>query len=116
MKKPTIKPPPGLTPAAGKFWQALRREYGITDAGGLALLELAAKAWARAETATAEVERDGVTLRDRWGQAKPHPACAVERDARAQVITALRAMNLDVEPLQPRAGRPGSPLGWQPED
>lgn len=40
-KSARIKPPPGLTPAASRFCESLRREYGIADAGGLALLEVA---------------------------------------------------------------------------
>lgn len=114
--KTAPKPPPGLSPAAGRFWTALRREYGIADAGGLALLEVAARAWQRAEAARAEIDAEGVVTRDRWGQAKPHPACAVERDARAQVIAALRALNLDLEPTHSRPGRPSSPLGWAGPD
>ena len=38
-------------------------------------------------------------LTDRFGQKKAHPATSIERDARAQVIAAIRALRLapDVE-------------------
>ena len=63
-------------------------------------------AYDRAEAARALLERDGITILDRWGQVKPHPAAAIERDARSGLLAALRALNLDVEPLRDRAGRP----------
>ena len=46
-------------------------------------------------------------MRDRYGQLKAHPAVNIERDARAAMLAALKAMNLDVEPLRDRPGRPG---------
>jgi hypothetical protein len=52
------------------------------------------------------IERDGMTVLDRFGQRKAHPLLPAERDARAQMLAALRALNLDVEPLHERPGRP----------
>jgi glutathione S-transferase len=46
-------------------------------------------------------------MADRFGQPKPHPLLATERDARAQFLAALKALNLDLEPLRDRVGRPG---------
>jgi hypothetical protein len=82
-------------------------EFAIRDEGGLLLLETAMRALDRAESARTLLERDGVVITDRWGQQKPHPAAAVERDARAGMLQALKALNLDVEPLRDRPGRPG---------
>jgi hypothetical protein len=73
----------------------------------LLLLETGMRAFDRCEAARALLDRDGVVVTDRWGQSKQHPAAAVERDARAGLLAALRALCLDVEPLQPRVGRPG---------
>jgi len=47
-----------------------------------------------------------MTLSDRWGQLKINPLCAVERDARAQFMAAMKALNLDLEPLRDKPGRP----------
>jgi len=85
----------------------MAREYGITDLGGVSLLSAAAEARDRAEAARAAIERDGQTIKDRFEQVKPHPLLAAERDARAQFIQAMRALNLDVEPLRDGPGRPG---------
>ncbi len=45
---------------------------------------------------------------DRFVQRKPHPLLAAERDARAQMLAALKALNLDLEPLKDRGRPPGS--------
>ena len=45
-----------------------------------------------------EAARDGQTVEDRFGQAKPHPLLAAERDARAQMLAALRALDLELLP------------------
>jgi hypothetical protein len=52
---------------------------------------------------------EGLVVRDRWGQAKPHPAAAIERDSRAAWLRGLAALGLDLEPLRDGPGRP--PLG-----
>lgn len=85
----------------------MSREYGIADLGGASLLSAAAEARDRAELSRAAIEKDGQTIRDRFEQVKPHPLLAAERDARAQFIQAMRALNLDVEPLRDGPGRPG---------
>jgi hypothetical protein len=70
------------------------------------LLRTALEALDRLRAAQAETERDGVVLRDRWGQAKPHPACQIERDSRTGLLAALKALRLDIEPLNDLPGRP----------
>ena len=37
-----------------------------------------------------------MTMQDRWGQTKPHPLLATERDARAGFLAGMRALGLDV--------------------
>jgi hypothetical protein len=46
-----------------------------------------------------------MTMKDRYGQIKVHPLCAVERDARSGFLNSLKALGLDVEPLK-GIGRP----------
>lgn len=86
--------PAGLSLPARGLWLRLRDEYGIVDAGGLAVLEQAARCYDRAEEARRMLDREGVVTKDRWGQRKPHPAATVERDARAQLLAALRQLNI----------------------
>lgn len=102
-----VKAPSGLSAEARKWWRKLTAEYAITDQGGLLLLGTALEAYDRMRAAQLAIEAEGMTLADRFGQLKPHPLLAAERDARGQLISALRSLNLDVEPLHDGPGRPG---------
>lgn len=99
--------PKGLTPESRRLWSGLQAEYQITDEGGLAILTTAIEAHQRMRAAQAQVEKDGLATTDRFGQTRAHPLLAVERDCRTQFYAGLRALNLDVEPLRDRPGRPG---------
>ncbi len=50
--------------------------------------------------------KDGAVVLDRFGQMKSHPATVTERDSRAQMLMALRQLNLDLEPRNAHPGRP----------
>ena len=102
-----FEPPSHFSPEAQACWRELLEEYGIEDAGGRRIVRLHCEALQTARQAEAEVARDGVTVRDRWGQPRNHPATAVLRDARAQMLSTLRALNLDVIPPANKVGRPG---------
>ena len=94
--------------AEARDWQTrIRTAYGLTDDAGLLLLQTAAEAFDRMRGCQAAVTKDGATVPDRFGQLKPHPLLATERDARSQMLAALKALNLDIEPLRDRAGNPG---------
>lgn len=89
--------PKTLSPEAGRWWSRLVEEYGISDAGGLLLLQTAFEAFGRMREAQEAIKRDGATVQDRFGQVKPHPLLTTERDSRSQMLAALRMLNLDVE-------------------
>ena len=101
------RPPGHLSKDAKRWWKELQGEYAISDAAGLLLLQTAMEAHDRMKMAQAEIERDGQTVLDRFSQPKPHPLLATERDARAQLLAALKSLNLDLEPLRDGPGRPG---------
>ena len=44
--------------------------------------------------------KDGIIIRDRWGQEKPHPATVIEKEARAHLLQSLKALNLDLDSLE----------------
>ena len=92
MKKPA--PPAGLSAAARAWWRRLVNDFGIEDSAGLLLLQTAMRAFDRMQDAATLIRRDGVVIDDRFKQKKPHPAAQIERDARAGMITALRALRL----------------------
>ena len=86
--------PKHLRAPARRMWDRLRADYNIDDSAGLSLLEAACSAFQRCEDARELVSREGMTTVDRFGQTRQHPAVAIERDARGQMIAALRALKL----------------------
>ena len=82
-------------------------EYGVSDSGGLVLIKTFADAFSMELNAQDILNLEGLTVNDRFGQVKAHPLCSVLRDARAQKMASLKALNLDLEPVRDRPGRPG---------
>lgn len=99
--------PGHLSAEAKKIWKSLLDEYGITDAAGLKILQSSLEAYDRAQFARKAIDMDGMTTLDKAGQVKAHPLLACERDSRAAFLAGLKALNLDLELLRDRPGRPG---------
>jgi hypothetical protein len=78
----------------------------VDDDAGLLILSTAFEAFDRMREAQSAINRDGTTVVARFGQLKAHPLLPVERDARAQFLAGLKALNIDLEPLRDRPGRP----------
>jgi len=102
----TQKAPSHLTAEAKKIWREILDEYDVNDAAGLRILRVALEAFDRAQAARATIDKDGMTIKDKFDQTKPHPLLPVERDNRAAFLAGLKALNLDLEPLRDRPGRP----------
>jgi P27 family predicted phage terminase small subunit len=100
--KPYPKPPAHLRTAGKALWRDIVAQYRIHDAAGLALVTAAAEALDRIREAQAAIRQHGALVPDRYGVPKQNPACLLERDARAGMLSALRALNLDLEPLRDR--------------
>jgi len=101
------KPPKTLSAEARKLWRDLSTEYAIEDSAGIRLLQTACEAMDSMRSAQVLIDRHGVAALDKFGQLKANPACAVMRDSRAAMISAMKALNLDLEPLRSKPGRPG---------
>lgn len=82
----------GLRKAGRALWRAVLADYALS-AAELRVLDHACQAADRAAEAKAEVDRDGVTVEGRYGP-RIHPAAAVERDARAAVLRALKDLGV----------------------
>jgi phage terminase small subunit len=78
------------------WWKTVTTTF-VLEAHHLLLLETAADAWDRTVQARTAVQREGLSVPTGSGGTKKNPAVDVERDARAQFITALRTLDLDVE-------------------
>lgn len=101
-----IHPPKHLSKEARKWWSQLQVDYQIDDTAGQLILSTAAEAFDRMRGAQATIAEEGAVVRDRFGQPKAHPATVAERDSRAAMLNALKALNLDLEPLKDSPGRP----------
>jgi phage terminase small subunit len=95
--------PPHLGEAGAALWLDIVRQYRIADGAGQALLTVAAECLDRMKEAQAAIREHGVLIRDRYGGLRQNPAIAVERAARDGMLAALKALNLDLEPLRDRA-------------
>ncbi len=100
------RPPKGLSREAKSWWRKLVAEYAIEDEAGFLMLQTSLEAFDRMRQAQGVLKEDGLVVTDRWGQKKAHPLVTVERDSRAQMLAALKALNLDAEPLRSGPGRP----------
>jgi len=110
-KKSDLPPaPPHLTAATADWWRAIVAEYDL-EAADLRVLEVACTQWDRAAAAKEAIAKSelGPLVKDRFGQLKEHPACAVEQNATRLFLAALRQLGLDLEP-SPDAMRLPNPV------
>jgi len=97
------QPPTYLSQAGRSFWQRVVSEFDL-DSAALQLLSLACKQADRAAEARAILAAQPVVYLDRFGQAREHPAVAIERNATIAFARLVRELALDVEP--PADSRP----------
>ncbi len=103
----TSKAPGHLSKEAKSWWDKFQNEYGVSDEAGLLLMQTAMEAFDRMKEAQGILANDGLMVKDRFDQPKSHPLLTTERDSRAQMMAAIKALNFDLEPLREAAGRPG---------
>jgi len=116
-----IDVPPHLSPEAAEIYRGIVEEFGIDDIAGRKILRIACEAFDRAQACRREIEKDGMLLEDDDGvqktgalfdagrktsKRKPHPLLPIERDSRAGFLAGMKALNLDLEPLRDKPGRP----------
>ena len=90
-----------------KLKKSILSEFDISDRGGLEILDRAIESFCRMRAAEELIDREGLTVLNRFGEKKEHPALNTERKARAQFLLAIKQLNLDVLPPNHRIGRPG---------
>ena len=98
--------PKGLGTAGRRLWTGIQREYSITDAGGIAHLMSACRAEDDLERLRNQVRREGDTITVTGKPPIAHPLLASIRGLETVKRQALRSLNLDLEPLRDRVGRP----------
>jgi P27 family predicted phage terminase small subunit len=100
------KAPAHLAESTRAWWRAVVRDYQL-EPHHLRLLQAASECWDRLQQARELLARDGLVTEGREGGLRPHPAIAIERDARTGFARLLRELDLDVEP--PASSRSGPP-------
>lgn len=110
-KKPTPKPPKGLSRESAAWWRQLVAEY-VFESHALKLLEAACRAWDRMVEAQTILKKQGLVYRDRFGAPRKHPAVSIEENARIAFARMVRELALDAEP-PPEAPRPPRTGGWE---
>ena len=98
--------PKHLSKESKKLFKAVVSEYAIDDSAGLKILVVALEALDRAQAAREQIDKEGMTVKDKYEQIKPHPLLACERDSRAAFLSGIKCLNLDLEPLRDGPGRP----------
>jgi P27 family predicted phage terminase small subunit len=98
--------PKHLSAEARKIWRSIVAEYEISDTAGLKILKTSLEAYDRMQKARESIDKYVMLVKDRFDQPKAHPLLTIERDSRAAFLAGLKALNLDIEPLKDRSGRP----------
>jgi P27 family predicted phage terminase small subunit len=108
MRKSQSKSAPRhLSAEARAWWKRIVENFEIDDDSGLLILRTAMESLDRLREAQTLLKADGICIADRFGQKRQHPATMIERDARTAMMRALKALNLDVDPI----GEIGRPAG-----
>ena len=106
LKRVPAQPPKELKAPGRALWEGIQQEYAIQDPGGLSHLASACRAADDIARMRNKVSREGDTIKDRFGQIREHPLLAAIRGAEATKRQALKSLNLDIEPLRDKPGRP----------
>jgi len=93
-KNEPVKVPHDLSEAMQKWYVHVIKNY-ILDRHHELILEEACRANDRAAEAREILKREGLAVRDKYGQIKPHPCAAIERQSQIIFIRALRELRLD---------------------
>jgi P27 family predicted phage terminase small subunit len=108
--RPPVKPSAGRAPAhlsreAGDLWATISEAWILSEDAEV-ILSLALEAFDRMREAQKCIKKHGIVIEDRWGQLKANPAVLIERDSRAALLSAFRSLELGLEPIRDKIGRP----------
>lgn len=110
-RKKQPNPPPSLGKCGRKFWAETLAVYDLEDAHHLRLLENAARCLDRAAEARVQIDKLGIVVNNRFGEARENPACNTERQSMQVFRQAIRELGLDLDdgPVEVRGPRrPGT--------
>lgn len=91
-------PPKHLSISARSWWRKIMKECDGLEDSQLLVLQGGLEAYDMMKDAQKELkDNGGLTIMDRFGQPKPHPAATIVRDSRAAVLSAYKALGLDLD-------------------
>jgi len=91
------KSPKHLRAPTQRWFQAMIEQFEF-ESHHLRILQAACEAWDRCQLCREAIRREGMTTIDRFGQVRPHPLLATERDSRLAFAKLLKDLHLDSEP------------------
>ncbi|MDP8975746.1 MAG: P27 family phage terminase small subunit [Actinomycetota bacterium] len=92
-----MKNPPKHLSRQTKAWWKTVAEGHYLEEWQYRTLTSACEAWDRGVQAREQIDAEGLTITDRFGQSKAHPLLAVERDCRIAFLRAVRELALEVD-------------------
>ncbi len=93
--KTSPKAPSHLSKESKRLWTEIVKEYVFDDAASLSILQAGLEALDRLKGCREQIDKEGLTIADRFGQQRPHVLLAAERDARSGMLQAFRLLGLD---------------------
>ena len=102
-----MKAPAHLSAASKTEWARLAKEFQLDGDAALILQEYF-EAKERKLAAQAAIAKDGICIRDRFGQEKAHPAAGIVRDCQALMLRSLKMIGLPI-PDETSKRTPGRP-------
>lgn len=102
----SFKIPAHLRPETRRWIRQILGDFDL-ESHHFRVLVRTAEAWDRGEQAREAIDADGLTVPDRYGVPKAHPAVGIERDARIHFFRGIRELALDGvdAPEAPRSPR-----------
>lgn len=88
--------PKHLSRASRAWYRSVLADYEL-EPHHVKLLLLAAESFDRATEAREAITKHGAVLADRFGQLRPNPSIAIERDSRIAFARLVRDLQLDDE-------------------
>ena len=104
-KGKVMNPPLHLTPETATFWRTVMEEFELEE-HHIRLLILACEAYDAAQEDRKVLQNNGKVFVDRFGQPKPRPEVAIQRDSAISFARLLRELDLDVNMLAARSRPP----------
>ena len=89
----------GLSASSSSLWTAIVGDFEFSDAE-LAILQVALEARDQYLSAKGEIDRDGLTILDRFGTPVRHPAISIESRSRDAFLAGMKALRLNTSGLQ----------------